>query len=162
MVRIFAIALLAWLTGAAGAMAGEYKNPAGKFSLWLPDPWTVKVEGKRIFAQNPKDTIEAVAHPLDDADADLVDEDVVDFIDDELDSMKVEADRAVKHGDLNARRVDGTGKDGPDDVVFRALAIDPGGTDAVIEVVVYGDDDAMDKDEVKQMVEHILRSLHPL
>ena len=162
MVRVIIIALIASLAGAASALAGEYKNPAGKFSIWLPDPWTVRVEGKRIFAQNPKDTIEVVVHPLDDPDADLVDEDVADFVDEELDTMKVVTDKPLKHGELNARLLEGTGTDGPDDVVFRALAVDPSANDPVIEVVVYGDDDVMDKDDIKPMVQHILRSLHPL
>jgi hypothetical protein len=162
MVRIGLVAFLAWIVCAAGAVAGEYKNPAGKFSIWLPDPWTVRVEGNRIFAQNPKDTIEVVVHPLADSDADLVDEDVTDFVDDELDSLKVVTDKPEKRGALNARYVEGTGMDGPDDVIFKAVAIDPGEKDAVIEVVIYGDDDVMDKAENQPMIQHILRSLQPL
>ena len=162
MLRFGVIVVVASLAATASAFAGEYKNPPGKFSIWLPDPWTVRVEGNRIFAQNPKDTIEVVAHPLLDPDADLVDEDVTDFVDDELDSMKVETDKPMKHGALNARYVEGTGTDGPDDVIFKALAIDPSEKDAVIEVVIYGDDDVMDKDELQPMIQHILRSLQPL
>lgn len=161
-IRIGAIALLVWFAGTLGATAVEYKNSAGKYSIWFPDPWTVRVEGNRIFAQNPKDTVEAVVGPLKDADADLVDEDVADFVDDELDSMKVQADKPMKQGILNARFLEGTGTDGPDDVIFRAVAIDPGPTDVVIEAVVYGDDDVMDKDDVKGIVQRILNSLKPL
>jgi len=160
--RLGAIAFTIWLVSAAGVQAAQHTNAAGKYSIWLPDGWTVKVEGNRILAQNPKDTVEAVVGPLTDADADLVDEDVADFVDDELDSMKVVSDTASKRGGLDVRMLEGTGTDGPDTVIFRAVAVDPNAKDAVIEVVVYGDDDVMDKDDVKATVARILNSLKPL
>ena len=158
--RLGAIAVLIWLAGAAGAQAAQHTNAAGKYSIWFPDGWTVKVDGNRILAQNPKDTVEAVVGPL--ADADLVDEDVADFVDDELDSMKVVSDTASKRGGFDVRTLEGTGTDGPDTVIFHAVAVDPNAKDAVIEVVVYGDDDVMDKDDTKATVARILNSLKPL
>lgn len=162
MLRVLAAAVFLSCLVAAGANAGDNVNQSGKFSIWVPDQWKVTQEGNRIRARNPRDTIEVLAGPLPDTDADLVDEDVADFVDDEIDDMKITKDDKTKLGSLDARILEGEGTDEGDDIIFRALALDPGGTAAVIEVVVYGDDDIMDTPDIKRVVERILRSLKPI
>ena len=44
-------------------MAGEVKNPAGRFAIWVPEQWVVHVRGNRVDRDNPKDTIQLVAGP---------------------------------------------------------------------------------------------------
>jgi hypothetical protein len=141
--------------------SAEYRNEAGRFSIWLPNPWIVTQQGDRVVAHNPSDTVQVIAGPLKDHDADLTDEDVADFVDDEIDDMRVTADRQMPVGNLATRHLEGTGKDEGDDVVFRAVAIDPGGSAPVIEALVYGDNEAMARDQVQNAVAHILRSLRP-
>jgi hypothetical protein len=143
------------------ARSAEYRNEAGHFSIWVPDAWIVTQQGNRLDAHNPPDNVQVVVAPLKDGDADLTDDDVADFVDDEIDELRVTADRQMPVGNLPARHLEGTGKDEGDDVVFRAVAIDPGGTAAVIEVLVYGEDKAMARDQVQKAVAHILRSLRP-
>jgi hypothetical protein len=144
------------------ARSAQYRNDAGHFSIWLPDAWIVTQQGNRLDAHNPPDTVQVAVAPLKDADADLTDDDVADFVDDEIDAMRVTADRQMPVGNLQARHLEGTGKDEGDDIVFRAVAIDPGGTAPVIEALVYGEDKAMTHDQVQNAVEHILRSLRPM
>jgi hypothetical protein len=141
--------------------AGEVSNPQGKFSIWLPDSWEVTQSGNRVLAQNPKDSIEVVVGPLKDPNADLTDEDVTDFVDDELDAMKVAKDEKVTQASRPARRLEGTGADGDDDIEFRAVAIDPAEKEAVIEALVMIDHDIIDREQMEKVVEHILRSFKP-
>jgi hypothetical protein len=143
------------------AQSAQYRNDAGRFSVWLPDAWIVAQQGNRLDAHNPPDTVQVVVAPLKDGDADLTDEDVADFVDDEIDEMRVTADRQMPVGNLPARHLEGTGKDEGDNVTFHAVAIDPGGTAPVIEALVYGEDKAMTHDQVQNAVAHILRSLRP-
>jgi hypothetical protein len=157
----FAILVLICLVPFA-ARSAQYRNEAGRFFIWLPDAWIVTQQGNRLDAHNPRDTVQVVVAPLKDRDADLADEDVADFVDDEIDAMRVTADQQMPVGNLPARHLEGTGKDEGDDVVFRAVAIDPGGAAPVIEALVYGDDEAMERDQVQNAVAHILRSLRPL
>ncbi len=151
----------ACLLTAGGALAGEQANAAGHFSAWLPDGWVIAQQGNRIVAHNPPDTIDVVIGPLKDADADLVDEDVADFVDDEIDDMHVASDTTAKLAGFAARRLEGTGSDEGDAIVFRALALDPGGAAAIIEALVYGDPDVMARPQLQQVVDHILHSLRP-
>jgi hypothetical protein len=150
------------LTITGAARAGEHANANGKFSIWLPDPWTVKESGPRIEAHNPKDTVQVVVGPLKDPDADLTDEDVADFIDDELDAMTIKKDVASKQDGLAARILEGTGEDEDDDVDFRSIAVDPGGNAPVIVVLVYGETEAMSRDDIERIVNRILHSLKPI
>lgn len=159
MLRSAVLAIIVAISVAAGAWAGEVANPAGKFSVWLPDLWTVKHTGNRLDAHNPPNNIQVLVVPLKDDDADVVDEDVTDVVDDELDDMKVLKDEKAVHLRLQARRVQGTGNDEGDDVVFRVLAVDPGGKSPVVVALVYGETDVMARGEIQGMVERILTSL---
>jgi hypothetical protein len=148
--------------GAGTASAADLRNDLGRFSVWLPDGWVIVQQGARMVGHNPGDTVQVVVGPLRDADADLVDEDVADFVDDEIDGMRVASDTNLQQAGFAARRLAGTGNDEGDDVVFHAMAIDPGGTAAVIEAVVYGETDAMGRPQLQAAVEQILTSLRPL
>ena len=72
---------------AASAFAGTQTNASGKFTIWVPDDWEVTVNGKRTSAEN--DEISLVAGPLNDKTAALTDEDVKDFVGDELNNIRV-------------------------------------------------------------------------
>ncbi len=157
--------LLLAVAGAALALpaaADDLTHAQGHFALWLPPAWPPKLDGARLTAENPQGNVDVLAGPLDDPDADLTDEDVLDFIDDELDTMKVETDTPLKHRGLNARRIAGTGTDEGDVVRFHALAVDPGGKAAIIMVLVYGAPGAFEKGRASELTEHILNSFHPV
>ncbi|MGE5202926.1 MAG: hypothetical protein ACM3O6_12775 [Acidobacteriota bacterium] len=161
-IRVGMLAVGLWLAGTLAAAAGEQTNAAGKFSIWVPDGWVVKMEGKRLVGHNPADTLQILAGPLNDADADLTDEDVADFVDDELDDMEVASDKPIKRAGFNARALEGTGSDEDDDVTFRAIAIDPGAKNAVIEALVYGEDPPWTREQTQRLVTRILNSFRPM
>ena len=160
--RFITLVLCLWLAGTLSAVAGEQSNPAGKFSIWVPDGWVLKMEGKRLVGHNPADTVQIVVGPLKDPDADLVDEDVTDFVDDEIDAMKVTSDAPTKQAGRNARAIEGTGEDDDEDVTFRAIAIDPSEKDPVIVALVYAEDPPWSRPEFQQTVARILKSFKPL
>jgi len=91
-----------------------------------------------------------------------MDEDVLDFVDDEINDMHVKADRLTAQASKPARSLGGNGKDEDEDIVFRAIAIDPAANLPVIAALVYGETDPMGRREVHAMVERILTSFRPL
>ena len=162
---LLALFLAPWLAlglPAAGAHAGETAHPAGRFSIWMPDSWTVQVQGDRVIAHNPNDNIQLVVGPLADKDADLADEDVRDFVDEELDDMAIAADQMTTQAGRPARQLQGTGDDEDEDVVFQAVAIDPAPGLPVIAALLYGETGPMARPEVQQMVSKILASFRPM
>ena len=142
--------------------AGETAHSAGRFSIWVPDSWTVQAQGDRLIAHNPNDNIQLVVGPIADKDADLTDEDVRDFVDEELDGMAIAADQMTTHAGRPARQLQGTGDDEDEDVVFQAVAIDPAPGLPVITALLYGETGPMARPEVQQMVARILASFRPL
>lgn len=144
------------------ARADEVAHPPGRFALWLPPGWPYTPQGERLTAQNPRGTVTVVAGPLADRDADLGDSDVIDFIDDELDSMTVESDTATRQRGLPARMIAGSGTDEGDSVTFRAVAIDAAQNSPVTVVLVYGPPAAFGSGGAGPAIDHILASLRPL
>jgi hypothetical protein len=140
---------------------GVHRHAKAGFDVWLPPAWSVKEAGERFTAQNPRDTVEAVVGPLADHDADLTDEDVIDFIDDELDDLKVTSDTPTKLGGVNARLIEGTASDEGDVVIFRAAAIDASDASAVLMALVYGDEEPMTQPNVQTAIKRIFSSLKP-
>jgi hypothetical protein len=150
------------------ACAGTIVNACGKFSFWVPDDWKLakesregKISAERSTYESADGNLYVLVGPLADRDADLMDEDVTDFIEQELDDMKVASDRRDKLENFNIRLVDGTGEDEGEAVSFKALALDPSATSGVIQILVYGVPADMSKTENEAIVERILRSLRP-
>jgi hypothetical protein len=147
------------------ACAGTIVNVCGKFSFWVPDDWKAAKESKasaeRSTYQNADGTLYVLVGPVADRDADLVDEDVKDFIEEEIDDVKFEADTREKVENFNVRLLSGTGQDESDPVGFKALALDPGVTTGLLQVLVYGAPSDMSKTENEAVIERILRSLRP-
>jgi hypothetical protein len=133
--------------------AGVYTCP--NFSIWLPADWgKVKTDEARLMAES--EDLSVLVGWLDDTD--LVDKDVKEFVDDEISDVKVTSDQKGKSNDITVRMMEGTGRDEEDDedVTFKALAL---GTDGgVIEAVIYGDPDAMKKNEA--VIDRILTSVN--
>lgn len=154
---LFGIGLLA----AAPAGAAMRDNQVGGFTVLVPDGWVVEDHGPRLIAHNPADTIQLVVGPLADADADLNEVDVLDFVDDELDDMHVTTDRMGQQASKPARFVEGTGTDEGDDVAFRAVAIDPAANRAVIVALVYGESDVAARGQAQAVISRILESFRP-
>lgn len=154
--------LFAALMLTAAAHAGEVSNQQSKFSLWLPDRWTVTQMRGGIVARNEGDEVYVVASPVWAVDASGLAEQAHTFIDGELDSMKISKESDTKVGGMAARALEGTGKDSGDDVAFKAVVIDPGAPRDVLGVLVYGDPDFMEKKGAQRNIEHILASLKPL
>jgi uncharacterized iron-regulated membrane protein len=158
--RILAFLAAALVAIAGAARADDHVSTGGKFSVWLPDRWVATAKGDRIEAHNPADSVQVVVGRLKDADADLSDEDVADFVDDELDDMAISKDETKNLQGRETRVLEGTGRDEEDPVNFRAVAFDPGG--AVLVALVYGDANVLGREEVSRAVERILRSVKPL
>jgi hypothetical protein len=132
--------------------AGVYTCP--NFSIWLPAGWKVKTDEDGLMAES--EDLSVLVGWLDDTD--LNDKDVKDFIDDEISDVKLTSDQKSKRDDMTVRTMEGTGRDEEEDedVTFRALAL--GTEDGVIEAVIYGDPDAMKRDEA--VIDRILPSLN--
>ncbi len=157
--RMGVAALLAAMLCGTAVQAGETSNPNGKFSIWTPDPWTVTQKRSGIIAENPKRNIYVVASPVVLVDADSLDEQARAFVDNELDDMKITKDEETKHQGLPARRLQGTGRDEGDDVVFQCIVVDPGNNRDPLAVLIYGDPKPM---EEAPPIEKILSSLKPM
>jgi hypothetical protein len=150
------------------ACAGTIVNVCGKFSFWVPDDWKIaresregKVSAERSTYESADATLYVLVGPLTDRDADLVDEDVKDFVEQELDDVKFASDTRDKIDNFNVRLLSGTGQDEGEPVSFRSLALDPSATTGLLEVIVYGAASDMSKAENEALVERILRSLRP-
>jgi hypothetical protein len=141
------------------AFAASQVNTSGKFTIWVPDDWQVTVNGKRTTAEN--DELSLVVGPLIDKTVALADDDVKDFVGDEINNIKVTADRFHKHEGFEVRVLEGAGDDDGDPILFRSLALSlqPGGR--VIQALVYGDPEEMNRPEARATVERILLSLRP-
>jgi|SRR5271157_5377631 len=149
------------LISTAPAVAATQVNGSGKFAVWVPDNWKFAMKGERLTAEN--DDLSVLVGPIADKDADLIDNEVTDFVDEELDNMKVTSDRREKMESFDVRLMDGTARDDEEeeDVTFRALALSPNTNGSVIEVLIYGTPDAMKKPEIQALADRILRSLRP-
>jgi hypothetical protein len=144
----------------APAFAGTQVNGCGRYSVWVPDNWKVTFNNERLTAESRDDDITLVVSPLKDKEADLTDEDVTDFIDDEIDDMKVTSDRRDKIAGIEARIVEGTATD-DGNISFKAVALDPSENDAVIELLVYGAPEELNKGNAKAAIDQIVRSFKP-
>ncbi len=143
-------------TTAAPAYAGTQVNASGRFSIWVPDDWEVTFNGKRLSAES--DEIAVVVGPLADKAAALGDEDVRDFVGDELNNIKVTVDRLDKLEGFDIRVLEGTDED---ENAFRSLALLPRAGERVIQVLAYGDPAEMDRPETRSVIDRILQSLRP-
>jgi hypothetical protein len=149
----------------ASACAGTIVNVCGKFSFWVPDDWKAVTErrssAERTTYQSADGALSVVVGPLADKEANLSDEEVSDSIEEELDDVKVASDKSDKIDNFNIRRMDGTAEDDGDPVIFKALALDPGAAAAVLQVLVYGALEDMNRTDNEAVIERILRSLRP-
>ena len=82
------------------------------------------------------------------------------FVEEEMDNVKVTSDRRDKLRDFQVRILEGTGDQG-DKLSFKALALDPGGNEAVIELLVYADRREMNRLANKNVINRILPTLMP-
>ncbi len=139
-------------------------NVCGKFSFWVPDDWKATKDSEnpeRTTYDSPDGNISLIVGPLTEKDADLSDEEVTDFADEELDEMKVTADKTDTLEKFNIRLLEGTGEDESDPVVFKMLALNPGNDDTVLVVLIYGDAKHMSRTENQATIDKIMRSLRP-
>jgi hypothetical protein len=151
---------LLFLTPAAPALADTQVNACGRYSIWVPDSWEVTLKNERMTAESRDNGLYLVVAPIEDKSADLIDGDVVDFIDDELESIKITADRREKLGGIPARVLEGTGTDNGN-MSFRAVALDPSENDGLIEVLIYAPPGEMRQPAIKALVDRIVRSFKP-
>ncbi|HXY58478.1 MAG TPA: hypothetical protein VEH76_07845 [Methylocystis sp.] len=157
----YALLGLMLLAPSCGAHAANQVNGCGRYEIWTPDNWKVTFNKERLEAESPDNEITLVVAPVEDRAADLLDEDVIEFIDDEIDAMKVTSDRREKIGGLEARILEGVGKDNNDAVSFKAVAFDPGGNAGLIEMIVYGDPAMMNRRTYKAIFDQMLGSFKP-
>jgi uncharacterized protein YbdZ (MbtH family) len=151
---------LLFLTPAAPALADTKVNACGRYSIWVPDSWEVTLKKERMTAESRDNGLYLVVAPIEDKSADLIDDDVVDFIDDELENRKITSDRREKLGGMAARIVEGTGTDNGN-MSFRAVALDPGENEGLIEMLIYAPPGEMKQPAIKAMVDRIVRSFKP-
>ena len=148
------------------AVADTQVNACGRYSLWLPDRWKTTIKNEKLTALSRDNKLHLVVAPLEDKSAELLDSDVGDFIDDELDDMKITSDRREKLAGIEARVMEGTGTneddDNESDVSFRAVALQPSGMTGVIEILIYGAPWEMKRPENRAIIDRILRSLKPI
>jgi hypothetical protein len=143
------------------AVADALVNACGSYSLWLPDRWKFTIEDDRLTAESRDNKLYLVVAPIEDKSANLLDDDVADFIDDELEDMKITSDRLDRLGGIEARIMEGTGTD-DGDVSFRAIALKPSEDAGVIELLIYGAPGEMKRLANRAIVDRIIRSLKPI
>jgi hypothetical protein len=148
------------LLPAAPAFADTQVNACGRYAIWVPDAWKVTAKNERLTADSRDDELHVIVAPIRDKSADLIDDDVTDFIDSELDDIKITSDRREKSGGIEARVIEGTGTD-DGNILFRAVTLDPGESEGLIEVLIYGDPGEMKRPANKAIVERIVRSFKP-
>jgi hypothetical protein len=146
---------------ATSAFADTQVSDCGRYSIWLPNNWKVTINKDRLTAISGDDEIWLVVAPLSDKDADLLDEDVTNFVKEEIENVKFTSDRRDKLSNFQVRILEGTDDDEGKKVFFKALALDPGGNEAVIELLVYADRTEMNRPANKNVIDRILRSLMP-
>jgi hypothetical protein len=148
------------------SIADTQVNACGKYSLWLPDRWKVTIKNERLTALSRDNKLHLVVAPIEDKSAELLDDDVGDFIDDELDDMKITSDRREKSAGIEARVMEGTGTNADDDnesdVSFRAVALQPSEKTGVIEILIYGAPGEMKRPENRAIVDRIMHSFKPI
>lgn len=135
-------------------------NPCGKFAIWIPDRWRITFESERLTAQSRDNELYVVVAPIEDASAQLLDDDVGDFIEAALKDMKITSDERTKLQGVEARVMEGTGTD-DGDMLYRAVALKPSPNAGVIEMLIYGGPRAMTRPATKEIVDHIVRSFKP-
>jgi hypothetical protein len=148
------------LTPAAPAFADTQINACGRYSIWVPDAWKTTIENEKLTAESRDHELHLVVAPIKDKSADLIDEDVADFIDEALDDMKITSDRREKLGGVEARVMEGTGMD-DGNILFRAIALDPGENEGLIEMLIYGAPGEMKRPANRAIFDRIVRSFKP-
>jgi uncharacterized protein YbdZ (MbtH family) len=148
------------LMPAAPAFADTQVNACGRYSIWVPDAWKVTAKNERLTADSRDDELHVIVAPIKDKSADLIDDDVADFIDAELDDFKITSDRRERSGGVEARVMEGTGMD-DGNILFRAIALDPGESEGLIELLIYGAPGEMKRPANRAIVERIVRSFKP-
>jgi hypothetical protein len=140
-------------------------NACGRFSFWVPDDWTMTKENpvnvERSTFESRDGNLYVLVGPLPDKSAELSDDDVTDFVDEEFDDMKVTADKTTKLDNMDVRLVEGTGTDEGDPIMFKMLALDGGSDEGVLVAVVSGSAKDMARSANQSMIEQILHSLKP-
>ena len=148
------LALLGWLPP---AWAADVNVPEGRYTIWIPDTWKAGIAGSRISATASDESISVVAQVLP-LPGELAGADFDSLLDTELDDFTITRDEIVRRpgGEL-VRRLEGTGKDEGDDVLFR-IAASPREKELVI-VLVYGEAPDMTSKAGVALVERALKSL---
>jgi len=140
-------------------------NACGRFSFWVPDDWTMKeqdpVNVEQSMFESRDGNLYVLVGPLPDKSAELSDDDVTDFVDNEFDDMKVTSDKTDKLEKMDVRLVEGTGTDEGDPIVFKLLALDAGSDKGVLVLVVSGSAKDMARTANQATIEKILRSFKP-
>jgi hypothetical protein len=136
-------------------------NACGKYAIWVPDTWKVYIKNERLTAESRDNDLYMVVAPLEDKTAELLDDDVGDFIDAELDNMKITADRREKLDGLEARIIEGTGTD-DGEMFFRAIALKPSEDDGIIVMLIYGEPGEMKRPTNRTIIDRIVHSFRPM
>lgn len=159
------LVLASTLASTKPSCAGTIINACGKFSFWVPDDWKVTKDGmssvERTTFDSKDENLHVLVGPLVDKDVALSDEDVTDFADEEFDDMKVTSDKKDTVEKLDVRRVEGTGTDEGEPIVFKLLAMEAGSDGGVLAIVVSGSPSDMARPENQATIDRILSSLRP-
>jgi hypothetical protein len=160
--RLAAATLAISLVLAAGeAAASEAADQTSRYTLWVPDEWTVEKKTGGIIARDATDTVRVVTGLAPNAFR-LEGEGIRAFVDDELAAVTVDSDR-VASGKWRTHLLSGTATSRRDGVkvAFDALAIEPGGGQPVIELLVYGRIAEFRTRRVQGIIKKIERSFAP-
>jgi len=160
------LVLVSSLAATKPGCAGTIINACGKFSFSVPDDWRKSTEDDELTveqtAYESRDgNLYVVAGPLADKTATLTDEDVVEFLDEQFDRMKVTSDKKETIDKFQVRILEGTGSDDGDAIVFKGIALDTGTETGVLMVVVSGAARDMEQTDNVALIDRMLRSIRP-
>ncbi|MHB2169579.1 hypothetical protein [Alsobacter sp. R-9] len=155
------VALLAFAP-MAPAFAGELRPTGAVFSVWTPSGWVVNQQPPRVSAHAPDESLYVSAEQLLLPAEGLKKIDVNAILDRELDDFEIRLDELRARDGVPYRRLEGTGNDDGDSIVFRMRAISHPSQAMALVVLVWGEDDDMADPATSGIADQILASLKPL
>ncbi|HYM91870.1 MAG TPA: hypothetical protein VEW91_09590 [bacterium] len=148
------------VSGPLGLAAGEYTNTELKYSISLPDGWSVidNTGRETYFGRRGADYPGAAVGTLS-ASTRLTD-DRVRHID--LNNLKVTRDTMTRQAGWPARRIDGTAVSEGDALLFYSIAIKPGDDAEIIQLTVWGPPALLSSGAIGQQVDQMLATFRPV
>jgi hypothetical protein len=157
--RSLVTGLLAILPTAA--LARDMLTPTGQYRVWIPDDWLMTKETGWLTAHAPDESLWLRADQMTATNTDLQSFDAEGFIDSELDDYDILRDEIRSLNGIPYRRVEGSGVDEGDNVLFRVRIVRHPTAPVVLATIIYGEPDDIADAQTAVLADKILKSIQP-